>query len=272
MDLYQYFEKYRKQIDDYLDRYLIKKNVYPKSLHEGMRYAIFSGGKRIRPILTIAAAQAVGGRIVPAMPVACAIECVHAYSLVHDDLPCMDNDDYRRGKQTVHKKFGEWTAVLVGDALLTFAFDLITKVKPAEESVQISKILAQAAGARGMIGGQMVDKLYERKRLTLPVMDFININKTGKLLAASCHTGAIVGGASKAKEKIILKYGEHLGLVFQLIDDIIDNDGYVRFAGRSDCLRRAEDLTNAAKSLAAKLPKNQKVLIEIADFVLKRKK
>ena len=272
LPIQSYFKKYGKEVNQALDRYLIKASTYPKRTHEAIRYAVFSGGKRIRPILTITFSEAVGRKSQQAMLTACAIECIHAYSLVHDDLPCMDDDNHRRGKLTVHKKFDEATAVLTGDALLTFAFELVSRIKPASLSVRVAQIVTQAAGTLGMIGGQAVDKEYESKKMTLPVMDYINIHKTGKLIAASCLAGAVVGGASKREERIALQYGEHLGMVFQLIDDVIDNDGYVTFGGKQECLHRAEELTENAKKLVAKLPKKQQVLFEIADFVLERRK
>lgn len=271
MDIKKYLLKKKDFIDAHLDKLLHKASVYPPIIHEAMRYAVLNGGKRIRPILTLTCAEAVDGAMGDAITTACAIELMHAYSLVHDDLPCMDNDTMRRGIPTVHKKYGEAIAVLAGDALLTYAFELLSIQQASARSLRVVKELAIAVGTKGMIGGQVVDIEYENKKPTLPVMDYINIHKTGKLIAASCRAGAIVGKARAVDEKTALKYGEYLGLVFQLVDDIIDCDGYVTVFGERDCIRRAEELTRLAKEAAMRLPKKQRVLSAIADFVYERR-
>ncbi|MFC1808907.1 polyprenyl synthetase family protein [Candidatus Omnitrophota bacterium] len=272
MDIKKYFSKKKNRIDSELDKLLHTKATYPPIIHEAMRYAVLNGGKRIRPILAVTCAEAVGGKMKDALIPACAIELMHAYSLVHDDLPSMDNDDYRRGKLTVHKKYGEAIAVLTGDALLTYAFELLATIKPSKIAVSVISELSHAIGTKGMIGGQVVDMEYSDKKPTLPIMDYINIHKTGKLIAASCRCGSLVGRARKCDDKSVLTYGEYLGLVFQLVDDIIDHDGYVTVFGECDCKRRAEELTLGAKKAIASLPKKKIVLAAIADFVCDRRK
>jgi geranylgeranyl diphosphate synthase type II len=272
VNIKDHFVKTKARVDDQLDKLLHKRTAYPQVIHEAMRYAVLNGGKRIRPILAITCAEAVGARAAQALLPACAIELLHAYSLVHDDLPCMDDDDFRRGKPTVHKKYGEAIAVLAGDALLTLAFELLSAVRPPVVAMKIIRELAVAVGSKGMIGGQVIDIEYSEKKPTLPVMDYINIHKTGKLIAASCRSGAIAGEACARDEKAILTYGECLGFVFQLVDDIIDHDGYVTVFGERDCRRRAEELTKTAKAAVMKVPKRQDVLHAIADFVCERRK
>ncbi|MBN1493354.1 MAG: polyprenyl synthetase family protein [Candidatus Omnitrophica bacterium] len=272
MDIVKYFEKVKDKVDRRLEALLQKGTTYPHNIHEAMRYAVLNGGKRIRPILTLTCCEAVGGGASDALVTACAIELIHAYSLVHDDLPCMDDDDFRRGKPTVHKQYGEAIAVLSGDGLLTYAFELLAGIKPAKSAIRVIRELSTAVGTKGMIGGQVVDIEFSDKKPTLPIMDYINIHKTGKLIAASCHAGAIMGNARIRDARALLAYGEYLGLVFQLVDDIIDHDGYATVFGERDCVRRADELTRLAKKAVARVPKKVNVLIAIADFVRDRRK
>src|SRR5271170_2247984 len=176
----EYIASRQKLVDDALQRYLPKPGVKPKTLHKAMRYSVFAGGKRLRPILCLAAAECCGGEAVTALPLACAVECIHTYSLIHDDLPCMDDDDLRRGMPTSHKVFGEGIAVLAGDALLTFAFELAAKVPgwPRYPVTEIVQELAVAVGSRKLIAGQVVDLESEGKRVSLPVVRFIHESKT----------------------------------------------------------------------------------------------
>jgi len=266
----KYFERNCTYIDKCLDNELLASKTYPSVIHDAMRYMVFSGGKRIRPILSIACCEASGGRKDDVILPALAIELIHTYSLVHDDLPCMDNDDYRRGKKTCHKKYGEANAVLVGDALLTYAFDLVSQLSPSKRSMRIIHELSLAAGSVGMIGGQVVDKLSEGKEVTLPLLDYINIHKTGKLIMVSCLIGALASKATKKQEKAIIKYGEYLGFAFQVVDDIIDNDGYVRFMSRHEAYNRAQELVDNAKSEVSIFGAKARMLNKIADFVLSR--
>lgn len=217
-----------KQVDDALDLYLPKAEEYPATIHEAMRYSVFAGGKRLRPVLVLAATQAVGGDVAKVMPVACALELIHTYSLVHDDLPAMDNDDFRRGRPTNHKVYGEAMAILVGDALLTHAFELIARSAedyPADKVNTVTLEIARAAGSRGLIGGQVVDMLSENKAITGEVMEYIHRHKTGALFRAAVRAGAILGGASEEELSCLTRYSEQMGLAFQIKDDLLDIEG-----------------------------------------------
>ena len=217
-----------KQVDDALDLYLAKSDEYPATIHEAMRYSVFAGGKRLRPVLVLAATKAVGGDVAKAMPVACALELIHTYSLVHDDLPAMDNDDFRRGRPTNHKVYGEAMAILVGDALLTQAFELIAgsaEVFPADKVNRVTLEIAQAAGSRGLIGGQVVDMLSENQAIAGEVMEYIHRHKTGALFRAAVRAGAILGGASNQQLICLTNYSEQMGLAFQIKDDLLDIEG-----------------------------------------------
>ncbi len=267
-----YFRKNINYIDKCLDDALPDAKAYPALIHESMRYMIFSGGKRIRPILTICCCEVCGGKREDVSIPAMAIELIHTFSLIHDDLPCMDNDDFRRGKPTCHKKFGEAFALLAGDALVTYAFELLSRLPANRKTIRIISELTKASGTLGMIGGQVVDKLSENKEITFPVLDYINVNKTGKLIAVSCLIGAIAGRANLRQEKAILKYGEYLGFAFQVIDDIIDGNGYVRFMSKREAFNRAAELIENAKNALKPLDSKTIHLKQIADFVLNRGK
>lgn len=266
----KYFERNCTFIDNALDKKLHAAKTYPSVIHDAMRYMVFSGGKRIRPILAIACCEASGGQKSDAIVPALAIELIHTYSLVHDDLPCMDDDDYRRGKETCHKKYGEANAVLTGDALLTYAFELLSELAPTKRTMRMITELSRAAGSVGMIGGQVVDKLSEGKEVTLPLLDYINVHKTGKLIMVSCLIGALASKATKKQEKALTKYGEYLGFAFQVVDDIIDHDGYLRFMSRHEAFERAQALIDHAKAEVRIFGPKARILNKIADFVLSR--
>ncbi len=268
----EYFKNKIALIDNWFDSELCSESQYPEVIHDAMRYMVFGGGKRVRPILSIASAAACGADDDVVKYPALAVELIHTYSLVHDDLPCMDNDDYRRGKETCHKKYGEANAVLTGDALLTYAFELLSKMSPNPSSMRIIRELSSAAGSLGMIGGQVVDKLSEGTEPTQELLDYINIHKTGKLLMVSCLNGAIAAGASTDDEAAIVRYGECLGFAFQIIDDILDNDGYLRFMSKHEAYERAKELIEEAKKCASRFGDKGIVLSAIADFVLNRDK
>jgi len=206
------------------------------TLRRALRYSLLAGGKRIRPILALAAAEAVGGSARAALPFACALEMIHTYSLVHDDLPAMDDDDVRRGRPTSHKVWGEGLAILVGDALLTEAFRVMAEARrvPAERARRAIAEVAAAAGERGMVGGQALDLAAEGKRTTLRQVAGIHRLKTGALLRVAVRLGAIVGGATPAVLRRLTTYGEHLGLAFQIADDILDAAGSDGADGRKD--------------------------------------
>jgi geranylgeranyl diphosphate synthase type II len=198
--------------------------VKPATIHKAMRYSLFAGGKRLRPILCLAAAEASGGKIGNAMPLACAMECIHTYSLVHDDLPSMDNDDFRRGRATCHKVFGDGIAVLAGDALLTVAFEVVSRAKPTSRynmSILLREI-AVAAGSRKLIAGQVADLEAEGKKTTQPELRYIHENKTAAILTTTVRLGAMSANADAKKLAAITKFGRALGLAFQIIDDILD--------------------------------------------------
>lgn len=211
-------------VDRALDRALPKATAKPATIHKAMRYSIFAGGKRLRPVLTLAAAEACGGSIEAALPAACAVECIHTYSLIHDDLPCMDDDDLRRGRPTSHKVFGEGMAVLAGDALLTVAFEIMASAAPAKRYPIAAMIgdLAAAAGSRQLIAGQVLDLEGEGKKVTGAELKLIHQSKTAALLTASLRLGAMSANATPQKLEAITEFGQALGLAFQVIDDILD--------------------------------------------------
>ena len=212
-------------VDRVLNRWVPKETVDPSSIHRAMRYSLFAGGKRIRPILAIAAAHAVNDSPAGIEDAACTLELVHTYSLVHDDLPALDNDDLRRGRPTCHKVFGDAMAILAGDALLTLSFEVLSRLPriPAERKIRLVEELARAAGtAGGMIGGQVNDIEGERKKPTAALLETIHRAKTGALLRASVRMGAIYAGATEDELAALSCYGEHIGLAFQIIDDVLD--------------------------------------------------
>lgn len=224
MDLKRYIDRQSGIVDKALNRWLPRESVKPTTLHKAMRYSIFAGGKRLRPVLCLAAAEACGGRSVDALPVACAVECIHTYSLIHDDLPCMDNDDFRRGKPTNHKVFGEAVAVLAGDALLTVAFEMITRT-PARSRYGHREMLAELAlgsGSLQLVAGQVADMEGEGRKLSVEELKFIHERKTAALLTTSLRLGAFSANATAAQVRNLTTFGQSLGLAFQVIDDILD--------------------------------------------------
>jgi geranylgeranyl diphosphate synthase type II len=243
MNLKKYLKSRQKEIDRALDRYLPKPNVKPSTIHKAMRYSLFAGGKRLRPILCLAAAEACGGNVNKALPLACAMECIHTYSLVHDDLPSMDNDDFRRGRATCHKVFGDGIAVLAGDALLTIAFEIVSRAKPTrryDTSVLLREI-AIAAGSEKLIAGQVADLEAEGKTTTPAGLRYIHENKTAAILTTSGRLGAMSANADPKRLKAITEFGRSLGLAFQVIDDILDVTQTTEKLGKS-----------AGKDIAAK--------------------
>ncbi len=275
MDLEIYFKKQSAKIEKVLLSYLPKSEKHAPALYQAMQYAVMSGGKRVRPILTLAACETVGGDARRVMPAACALEMIHSYSLVHDDLPCMDDDATRRGKPTCHVKFGEVTALLAGDALLTLAFKILSApgADKAFSARQIESVnfIADAVGAPGMVGGQAADMEYQRKKADLAALEYINIHKSGALIAASVRAGAHLGGGSKKEVKALLNYGRALGLLFQIVDDMLDGEGYAKLLGKAEANREANELCRRAKNEIRFLGKKGDRLSGIADFVLERK-
>ena len=238
MDLKVYLKEQCARIDEALDCFLPRETELPHSIHKAMRYSIFAGGKRVRPILMLAACQAVGGDTGCAIPAACAMEMIHTYSLIHDDLPAMDDDDFRRGNPTNHKVFGEAIAVLAGDALLTEAFKLASDPRftdGCEPSGLLAVIheIATCAGSYGMVGGQVADMESEgRHDIDLATVQYIHTHKTGALIKASVVAGALLGGAAGQQLAAITRYGEAAGLAFQIADDILDIEGTTEEIGK----------------------------------------
>jgi len=224
MELSSYLSTRIKLVDRALNRHLPSESTRPQTIHRAMRYSIFAGGKRLRPVLTLAAAEVCGGNIVDALPAACAVECIHTYSLIHDDLPCMDDDDLRRGRPTNHKVFGDGIAVLAGDALLTVAFEMLAKSKPSKRHPIAAQIadLARASGSRWLVGGQVADLEGEGRKLGGEDLKYIHRCKTAALLTASIRLGAMSANATPAHLRALTTFGQSVGLAFQVIDDILD--------------------------------------------------
>jgi geranylgeranyl diphosphate synthase, type II len=235
MNLKAYLRSRQKEIDDALDRYLPKAKTKPATLHKAMRYSLFAGGKRLRPILCLAAAEACGGKIRDALPFACALECIHTYSLVHDDLPSMDDDDFRRGRPTCHRVFGDGIAVLAGDALLTIAFEIVSTAKPASryDMSNLLREIAVAAGSEKLIAGQVADLEAEGRKVKRDQLRYIHENKTAAILSTSVRLGAMSANADPRKLKAISRFGYGLGLAFQVIDDILDVTQTSEILGKS---------------------------------------
>src|SRR5580692_5476627 len=211
-------------VNEALDHFLPPATAKPATIHKAMRYSLFAGGKRMRPALCLAAADACGGRPSAAMPLACAVECIHTYSLIHDDLPAMDDDDYRRGKLTNHKVFGEGVAVLAGDALLTQAFEIAAqwRARPRYTQQQVILEIARAAGSLQLIAGQVADLEGEGKKISAAQLKYIHERKTSALLCCSVRLGGMSANASAAQLRALTDFGYNVGLAFQIIDDILD--------------------------------------------------
>jgi geranylgeranyl diphosphate synthase type II len=224
MNLREYLAQQQRLVDSELGRLVPPETTPPETIHRAMRYSLFAGGKRIRPILCIEAARTVSGAADGVITAACALELIHTYSLIHDDLPALDNDDYRRGKLTNHKVFGEAMAILAGDALLTLAFQVLAQLDAApERKARLMEELSTASGTvGGMIGGQVADLEGEGKTPTAELLESIHRAKTGALLRASLRLGAVYAGASAEQYTALSCYGEHVGLAFQIVDDILD--------------------------------------------------
>ena len=272
--LEKYFEKQIQKIDKELAKNLPRKTDRPARLHEAMRYSVLAPGKRIRPILVLAAAEAVGGKEKDVMPAAVALEYVHSYSLIHDDLPCMDDDDMRRGQPTCHKKFDEETALLAGDALLTQAFFVLSSDSKnstiSQKQLGVIRMISEAIGSYGMVGGQAVDLEFQKKEADLPTIEFINAKKSGALIAVATRVGAYLGGGSAKEVEAFYRYGKALGLLFQIVDDILDREGYAKVLGVTEARNEADSLVKKAKRELSFLGHKAAILNEITDFVFKR--
>jgi geranylgeranyl diphosphate synthase type II len=287
MDLKRYLAGRQQQVDRALDRFLPKASVPPATLHKAMRYSLFAGGKRLRPILCLAAAEACGGKTTAALPHACAMECIHTYSLIHDDLPSMDNDDLRRGRPTCHKVFGDGIAILAGDALLTIAFEIATHAAPVRRYNlrDVFREIAVAAGSRKLIAGQEA----EGRRINRAQLRSIHENKTAALLTASIRLGAMAANANTKQLAAVTAFGRALGLAFQVIDDILDvtqtseklgksagkdvaanKATYPAVIGLDKSRAEARRLTAKAHGALESLGENARVLRALADYLLAR--
>jgi geranylgeranyl diphosphate synthase type II len=224
MPLAEFFEADRREVESALERLLPPADAPPTAIHQAMRYSIFAGGKRLRPILCLEAARVFAADVSAALPVACAVEFIHTYSLIHDDLPALDNDDLRRGRPTCHKQFGEAMAILAGDALLTRAFETLAAagIEPCRR-VGIIRVIATAAGTiDGMVGGQVADLEAEGRPIEPAMLEYIHRSKTAALIRAAVVSGAMAGGAADADVERMRRFGESIGLAFQVVDDILD--------------------------------------------------
>ncbi len=293
--LEEYLESKRKIVDSALEDYLPGVTSAPTVLFESVRYSVFAGGKRLRPILCLASAEAVGGDAAVVLPAACALEMIHTYSLIHDDLPAMDDDDYRRGKPTNHRVFGEAVAILAGDALLTEAFHLLSRRElfanvAADRILQVIRELSEACGPFGMVGGQVVDIQSEGRAVGEETLYFIHAHKTGALMTAAVRIGAILGGATEAQIQCLSQYGRELGMVFQITDDILNVEGSRAVLGKepgSDARRKkvtfpsvigveasrrkARELAMRAVTHLENFDERAEPLREIARFMIERK-
>ncbi|MBI4055815.1 MAG: polyprenyl synthetase family protein [Elusimicrobia bacterium] len=247
--LKRYFESRVPKVEEALRRFSLRSRQEPDLIRKSMRYSLFAGGKRLRPVLVLAAAECCGERTRRVLPTACAVELIHTYSLIHDDLPAMDDDDLRRGKPTCHKVFGEGMAILAGDGLLTHAFELLAKnaaygIPPARIPEAI-RVIARGAGTQGMVGGQVRDLLAQGSHLNgnrlrvVRLVQYIHRHKTASLMAACVEAGAILAGAPRGERRALRSYGEHIGLAFQIADDILDVTGDKKKLGK-----RGSDLKN----------------------------
>ena len=291
MELKEYLVTRAAEVDAALDAFLPKAKEKPATIHAAMRYSLFAGGKRLRPILCLAAAEACGGDIESAMPPACAVEILHTYSLVHDDLPCMDDDDLRRGRPTCHKVYGEGMAVLTGDALLTEAFLILAQTSPAKRYPTASYVaeLALTGGSTKLIGGQVMDLEGEGKKLSKAQLVKIHEAKTAALLATSIRLGAMTANATDRQLEALSIFGRALGLAFQVIDDILDVTAstevlgktagkdlavekatYPAVLGLEKSRKEAAKLTEEAMAALQPFGKKAQRLREIAEYLLKR--
>lgn len=291
--LKEYLKEKKVLVENTINEYL-SEFTYPVQIAEGMKYAVLNGGKRIRPILVLMVLDLLGKDEKLGLPSGAALEMIHSYSLVHDDLPALDNDDYRRGKLTTHKKFGEAEGILIGDALLTHAFNVLTEKNKdisAEKIVEIVKLTSSYAGINGMIGGQMIDIESEGKKVSMETLKYIHKNKTGKLLRLPIEMGCIVGDASKEIREKLEEYADLIGLAFQIKDDILDVEGdfeklgkpigsdaesekstYPSMIGMAESKKLLDEITEKAKSIIADnfSEERGKILIELADFIKNR--
>ncbi|MDH4162697.1 MAG: polyprenyl synthetase family protein [Nitrospirota bacterium] len=294
MEIKTYLHKKKDLVDKALESIVPPANTFPPSVFEAMRYSLFAGGKRVRPILAIATAESLGARPKGLLPIAGALELIHTYSLVHDDLPAMDNDDFRRGRPTCHKVYGEAMAILAGDGLLNRAFEILSDQKrlkdvPAKRMMAITREIAVASGVFGMVGGQVVDMESEGKDVDFPTLEYIHTHKTGALIRASVRVGALYAGVNEKKLKALTRYGEFIGLAFQIADDILDIVGkqedigkdvgsdlkkgkktFPSFYGLAESRNRAHEVVDKALLSLKDFDAKADVLRELAKYIIYR--
>lgn len=292
-DVNEYFKRNIARVDEWLQRLLPSVQTPPAIIHEAMRYSVFAGGKRLRPILTVATGEIFGASEDELLPAACAVEMIHTYSLIHDDLPAMDNDTLRRGRPTNHVIYGEALAILAGDALLTQAFRTLAEAAavPVEIKDQVITEVAQAAGtANALIGGQVLDMQFEGKPITGPELEEIHRSKTGALMRCAVRIGAIIGGACEAELAALTEYSEKIGLAFQIADDVLDATAssdvlgktagkdvsaqkatYTSLYGIEGAKQRAQLLSGEAVTALLALDRQTETLKSIAYFIIDRK-
>lgn len=292
-DLSAYLSASTDAVNKSLDHFLPPETARPATIHKAMRYSLFAGGKRMRPALCLAAAAACGGKQTDALPLACAVECIHTYSLIHDDLPAMDNDDYRRGKLTNHKVFGEGIAILAGDGLLTQAFEIAAKSKgwPRYSHQDIVLEIAHAAGSLQLIAGQVADLEGEGKKISADQLKYIHERKTSALLCCSARLGGMSANCSTAQLKALTEFGYNVGLAFQIIDDILDvtqtSEQLGKTAGKDTAAQKAtypsivgleksrkiaQELTNRAFASLKTFGPRGAALHALATYLLQRNK
>ena len=293
-DIKTYLEKRKNTVDKTLESLILPAKTFPSTVFEAMRYSLFAGGKRVRPVLAIAASEAIGAGTDGLLPIAGALELIHTYSLIHDDLPAMDDDDFRRGKPTCHKVYGEAIAILAGDGLLNSAFEVLSdprrlkSVTPAR-LLAIIREISTASGVLGMVGGQVVDMESEGKDIDFATLEYIHTHKTGALIRASVRVGALYAKAGKLQLKTLTRYGEMVGLAFQIADDILDITGKQEVIGKdagSDIIkgkktfpslygleesrRRAEEVVDGALEALKNFDKRADPLRDLAKYIITR--
>jgi geranylgeranyl diphosphate synthase type II len=294
MDIKSYLSKKKDLVDKALEKLVPPADYFPASVHGAMRYSLFAGGKRVRPALAIAAAEALGAKTADLLPIAGALELIHTYSLIHDDLPAMDDDDLRRGRPTCHKAYGEAIAILAGDGLLNMAFEVLSdprrlKAVPANRLVTIIKEISTASGVFGMVGGQVVDMESEGGDIDFPTLEYIHTHKTGALIRASVRVGALYAKAGKRQFTALTRYGEMVGLAFQIADDILDITGkqeeigkdvgsdikkgkktFPGFYGLEESRRRAQEVSDKAVLALKDFDRKADPLRELAKYIINR--
>jgi geranylgeranyl diphosphate synthase type II len=288
----EFLKKQKQVIDAHLDKFLPAETTYPETVHQAMRYSLFAGGKRIRPVLSLATNEALEGRFERAIHLACALEMIHTYSLIHDDLPAMDDDDFRRGQLTCHKKFGEGIAILAGNGLLTHAFRVLSEMPAAGDSrIHVVNQICQAIGTEhGVIAGQVVDLTTQGKPFSSEQLEYIHVSKTAALIETAVHCAALLAEADDKTVNQLRVYGQSVGLAFQIVDDILDEVGssaelgktlgkdrieqkatYPALHGIVESRRIVDELVDKATSALAFLGSKGAVLEELARFVSVRR-